>query len=87
MHVVGIGVVFARLNIAHDHAVKRGAKLVNALDARTRKVELVAERLNVRRHLDIIGKPLQRNFHNSSYLEIPSQSNEENLYYFNRASQ
>ena len=68
MHVVGIGVVFTRLDIAHDHAVKRGTKLVNALDARTRKVELVAERLNVRRHLDIIGKPLQRNFHNSSYL-------------------
>ena len=75
MHVVGIGVVFTRLDIAHDHAVKRGTKLVNALDARTRKVELVAERLNVRRHLDIIGKPLQRNFHCSSYLKTISQGN------------
>ena len=52
--------IFTRLNIAHDHTVKRGAKLVNALDARTREVRLVAERLNVRRHLDIIGKPLQK---------------------------
>ena len=69
MHVVRIGMRLAGLDVAHDHAVKRGAEHLDAFDARARKIELIAERLGVGRHLHVFVKPFQRYFHDSLFLE------------------
>ena len=48
--------------------VERGAKRLNALHARSRKVEFVAERLDVRRDLNVFVQPFQRYFHDILFL-------------------
>ena len=67
--MVGIGMRLAGLDVAHDHAVERGAEHLDAFDTRAREIELVAERLGVARHLHVFVKPFQRYFHDSLFLE------------------
>ena len=69
VHMVGIGMRLAGLDVAHDHAVERGAEHLDAFDACAREIELVAERLGVGRHLHVFVKPFQRYFHDSLFLE------------------
>ncbi len=63
MHMVAVGVLLARLDIAHDHAVERGAERFDAFDARARQVQTVAEFLDITGHVHVVGQPLQRNLH------------------------
>ena len=63
VHVVAVGMLLARLHVAHDHAVERVARLLDRLHARARQIKPVAERLHVRRHVHILRQPFQRNLH------------------------
>ena len=50
------------------HVIERGDKRLNALHARSRKVEFVAERLDVRRDLNVFVQLFQRYFHDFLFL-------------------
>jgi len=62
-HVVGVGVRLLLEHLGGDDLVERGARLLDALDARAREVEPIAERLQVARHVNVFVKPIQTNFH------------------------
>ena len=67
-HVIGVGMMLLFEHLGGYHVVERGAKRLNALHARSRKVELVAERLDVRRDLNVFVQPFQRYFHDILFL-------------------
>ena len=63
VHVVAVGMRLARLHVPDHHAVERRARLLDALHARARQVEPVAELLHVSRHVHILSQPFKRYFH------------------------
>ena len=67
-HVIGVGMMLLFEHLGGYHMVERGAKRLNALHARSRKVEFVAERLDVRRDLNVFVQPFQRYFHDILFL-------------------
>ena len=69
VHVVAVGVRFARLDVAHDHAIERGAERFHALDAGAGQIQLIAERLRVGRNLHVFAQPFQRYLHVFLFLE------------------
>ena len=67
-HMIGVGMMLLFKDLGSYHVVERGAKRLNALHARSRKVEFVAERLDVRRDLNVFVQPFQRYFHDILFL-------------------
>ncbi len=68
VHVVAVGVLLARLHIAHDHTVEGFARLLDRFHARARQIESVAERLEIGGHVHVFRQPFQRYFHTGFFL-------------------
>ena len=66
--MIGVGMMLLFKDLGSYHVVERGAKRLNALHTRSRKVEFVAERLDVRRDLNVFVQPFQRYFHDILFL-------------------
>ena len=64
--MIGVGMRRLLEHLGSDDILERIADLVDAFNTRARQIEAIAERLEVGRHVNVLVKPLERNFHDYS---------------------